>query len=74
MKRIDWDRLVPLGMEGDKVRNKLLAVLGIFLFNILFLLNKCLLLCFLLCITKEAVWNIFQQPTILHIDICKQIC
>ena len=29
MKRIDWNRLVPLGMEGEKVRNKLLAVLGV---------------------------------------------
>ena len=29
MKRIDWNRLVPLGIEGEKVRNKLLAVLGV---------------------------------------------
>lgn len=29
MKKIDWDRLVPLGISGRKVRNGLLAAWGI---------------------------------------------
>ena len=29
MKKLDWDRLVPLGMDGKAVRNRLLLAWGV---------------------------------------------